>query len=233
MNEATNNVNDIVEYEITSETTCEVVKFEGEFTEVNIPETVIIEGIQYAVTSVADRAFYGCKELESVEFPDSVEDIGGFVFWDCENLRKVKLPAGLTKVNSCTFRGCKSLEQMELPDSVTMIGDWAFLNCEKLSAIELPSGLKTLKGGAFQGCASLKHIELPSGLTEMESGVFSNCPSLEELPEAPFCNYGFSEDVSKEVVDEEEGSTEPEDCCEDHETDYDAVREDFFGGNEP
>ena len=26
MNEATNNVNDIVEYEITSETTCEVVK---------------------------------------------------------------------------------------------------------------------------------------------------------------------------------------------------------------
>ena len=218
MNEATNNVNDIVEYEITSETTCEVVKVEGELAEVTIPEAVIIEGIQYAVTSVADRAFYGCKELESVEFPDSVEDIGGFVFWDCENLRKVKLPAGLTKVNSCMFKGCKSLEQMELPDSVTMIGDWAFLNCEKLRAIDLPSGLKTLKGGAFQGCASLKHIELPSGLTEMESGVFLNCPLLEELPEAPFCKYGFSEDVSKEVVDEEEGSTEPEDCCEQEET---------------
>lgn len=172
MNEATNNVNDIVEYEITSETTCEVVKVEGELTEVSIPEAVIIEGIQYAVTSVADRAFYGCKELESVEFPDSVEDIGGFVFCNCENLRKVKLPAELTKVNSCTFEGCKSLEQIEIPDSVTMIGDWAFLNCEKLRAIDLPSGLKTLKGGAFQGCASLKHIELPSGLTEMERGVF-------------------------------------------------------------
>ena len=26
---------------------------------------------------------------------------------------------------------------------------------------------------------------------------------------------------------------EPEDCCEDHETDHDAVWEDFFGGNEP
>ena len=135
MNEATNNVNDNVEYEITSETTCEVVKLEKELTEVTIPEAVIIEGIQYAVTSVADRAFYGCKELESVEFPDSVESIGGFVFSDCENLRKVKLPAGLTKVNSCTFKGCKSLEQIEIPDSVTMIGDWAFLNCEKLRTI--------------------------------------------------------------------------------------------------
>ena len=218
MNEATNNVNDNVEYEITSETTCEVVKLEKELTEVTIPEAVIIEGIQYAVTSVADRAFYGCKELESVEFPDSVESIGGFVFSDCENLRKVKLPAGLTKVNSCTFKGCKSLEQIEIPNSVTMIGDWAFLNCEKLRTIELPSGLKILKGGVFQGCASLKHIELPSRLTELERGVFLGCPSLEELPEAPFCKYGFSEDVSKEVVDEEEGGTEPEDCCEQEET---------------
>ena len=105
MNEATNNVNDIVEYEITSETTCEVVKVEGELTEVTIPEAVIIDGKQYAVTAVADRAFYGCKELESVELPDSVEDIGGFVFCDCENLSKVKLPAGLTKINTFTFKG--------------------------------------------------------------------------------------------------------------------------------
>ena len=103
-----------------------------------------------------------------------------------------------------TFKGCKSLEHIELPDSITTIGDWAFYNCEKLSAIDLPSGLRVLKGGAFQGCASLKHVELPLGLTEIDRIVFANCPSLEELPEAPFCKYGFSEDVSKEVVDEEE-----------------------------
>ena len=213
MNEGTNSIIDNIEYEITSEDTCEVVKPEGKLTEVIIPETVTINGKEYTVTSVADRAFYGCNELESIEMPDSVEDIGIFTFNDCEKLKKVKLPAGLEKIKTFCFKGCKSLEHIEFPDSLTTIGDWAFYNCEKLSDIDLPSGLKVLKGGAFKGCLSLKHVKLPSGLTEIEKTVFSNCTSLEELPESPFCEYGFNEDVSKEVVDEE--------CSEEEENYYD------------
>ncbi len=213
MNEEANSVIDNIEYEITSETTCEVVKLEGELTEVIIPEAVIIEGKKYAVTSVADRAFYGCKELESVEMPDSLEDIGIFAFCDCEKLSKVKLPAGLEKIKTFAFKGCKSLEHVELPDSLTTIGDWAFYNCEKLSEIDLPSRLKILKGGAFKGCMSLKRVKLPSGLTEIDKTAFSNCTLLEELPESPFCEYGFNEDVSKEVVDEE--------CSKEEENSYD------------
>ena len=208
--ETVNCVIDKIEYESTSETTCEVVGYEGELKEVTIPEVVSMEGKQYTVTSVASRAFNGCKELEAVVIPDTVENIGGFVFSDCENLSKVKLPAGLTKINTFAFKGCRSLEQIELPDSITTIGDWAFQNCEKLSAIDLPSGLRTLKGGAFQGCIALKHIELPADLTEIESGVFSNCPSLDELPELPSANYAFHEDAGKEVVDVKEINPEPE-----------------------
>ena len=211
MDEETNCVIDGIEYEITSEDTCEVVKPEVELTDVIIPETVTINGKKYTVTSVADRAFNGCKELESIEIPDSVEDIGIFTFSDCEKLSKVKLPSGLEKIKTFCFKGCKSLEHIELPDSLTTIGDWAFYNCEKLSEIDLPSGLKVLKGGAFKGCESLKHVKLPSGLTEIDKTVFSNCTSLEEFPESPFCEYGFNEDVSKEVVNEE-CSEEGENC---------------------
>ncbi len=41
---------------------------------------------------VCDDIFKGHKELERVEFPDTVIEIGGFVFDGCENLKDVKFP---------------------------------------------------------------------------------------------------------------------------------------------
>ncbi len=46
-----------LKYEIKSETTCKVVGFEGEPTEVNIPEEVEIEGKNYSITKFGTDCF--------------------------------------------------------------------------------------------------------------------------------------------------------------------------------
>ena len=52
-------------------------------TEIAIPSTVIIEGIEYTVTSIGDSAFYECYKLTSIGIPNSVTSIGDRAFYNC------------------------------------------------------------------------------------------------------------------------------------------------------
>ena len=61
------------------------------------------------VTSIGNRAFYDCTELESVFMPNSVITIGNRAFY-----------------------GCTELESVFIPNSVITIGDYAFDRCSSL-----------------------------------------------------------------------------------------------------
>lgn len=58
-----------LKYEIKSGTTCKVVGFEGEPTEVNIPEEVEIEGKNYSITNLAPIVsnFRSCSKVRFYE----------------------------------------------------------------------------------------------------------------------------------------------------------------------
>ena len=55
-------------------------KFQGE---IQIPEVVIYEGVEYTVTAIVGSAFYNCSGLTSITIPESVIYIGHGVFYKC------------------------------------------------------------------------------------------------------------------------------------------------------
>ena len=81
-----------------------------------IPETV---------TSIGANAFYGMKNLKTIELSGTVKVIGSFAF-AYSGLQSVGIEYGVETLGSYAFYECDDLETVVIPQSVTSIGDQAF-----------------------------------------------------------------------------------------------------------
>ena len=121
----------------------------SKLTSVTIPDNI---------TSIKDRAFFGCEELTSITIPDSVTSIGYSAFLGCKGLANITIPDSVTSIGSWAFRGCTGLTSITIPNSVTSIGSSAFDGCKRLTSATIGNGVKSISRYAFWDCASLKDI---------------------------------------------------------------------------
>ena len=59
----------------------------------------------YLVVGLGDSVFADC-DVRSVTLPNTLERMGWFTFYQCKNLEKVVLPAGLSNIGYASFDGC-------------------------------------------------------------------------------------------------------------------------------
>lgn len=130
-------------------------------TEVNIPE----------------KAFDGCKYLESIEFSSKIKKIGNCAFRNCTSLKSVSLKEGLVYIGTWSFQNCNVLESITVPSTCKDIDEHAFDGCYSLRNVTLRNGVKSLKYRAFYGCSSLQSITIPDSVTYIGYDVFGGCSS--------------------------------------------------------
>ena len=97
-----------------------------------IPEKITYDGVEYSVTSIGYRAFYGCNGLTSVTIPNSVTSIGNSAFYGCSGLTSVTIPNSVTSIGYRAFYGCNGLTSVTIPNSVKIIGINSFNGCNNL-----------------------------------------------------------------------------------------------------
>ena len=90
-----------------------------EFTEVALPA---------CLERIDESAFYGCKNLTTINLSDSIRYIGDNAFYGCSSLKNIHWPLRLTTIGSRAFRQT-ALETISLPEGVTSVGDGAFSDC--------------------------------------------------------------------------------------------------------
>jgi len=126
-----------------------------------------------SVKNIGYRAFYYCKALKSVNFPNSLESIGDWAFYGCYNLTAVNFPNGLESIGDWAFYDCQSLTSIDFPNSLKSIGDFAFANCS-FTSITIPEGVESITTGTFSMCPYLTSVTIPSSLTNIGPSSFGN-----------------------------------------------------------
>jgi hypothetical protein len=154
--------------------------------------------IPNSVTSIAERAFNGCRGLTSVKIPNSVTSIGVCAFWGCSGLTSIEIPNSVTSIGRYAFEWCSGLTSVEIPNSVTSIGNWTFENCNGLTSVTIPHSVISIDSSAFNGCNSLTDVCYSGSEEEWEKiNIGSN---NEPLTNATI-HYNSAPDCQMEIVD--------------------------------
>lgn len=83
---------------------------------------------------------------------EGVKVIGEFAFYWCRNLNSIDIPNSVTTIGDSAFGACSSLTNINIPNSVKIIGDRAFWGCDFLTCITIPSSVDTIIGNPFSDC---------------------------------------------------------------------------------
>ena len=117
-----------------------LIDWNGEESEVVIPDTIVYDGRTCKVVSIGDGVFAGKNGITKVIFGENVENIGKEAFKDCKGLTVInaKRSIRLATIGESAFEGCEKLETAILSvDKLQSIGDNAFLGIDPEAAFDM------------------------------------------------------------------------------------------------
>ena len=150
---------------------------------------------------ICEYAFYD-TDLVSVSLPDSVTEVQARAFQDCTSLTSVRLSSGMRKVYEVTFVNCTSLASVTNTRSIEEIGWHAFAaNGSPLSSFEFGDNVTFIATEAFYG-TQVSESSYPSYLTALDNG---NYAITEKLIVSAEQNYDYAREVLN-LVNQERAS---------------------------
>jgi cell surface protein len=178
--------------------------------DITIPSTVTEGGVTYTVKEIGFKAFENNRNITSVEIPSSIDSIGEYAFYECEEVTEYTLNNGLKIIGLGAFASAKKITSFKIPASVVNIGVHAFLFCEELTRfvvdpantvyvsedgilynkdkselIKFPAA-KNLSAYTMPNSVKIAKMGAMEGCGKIENIVFSE--NLDEIEEAAFMN---------------------------------------------
>ena len=144
-----------------------------------------------ALVTLGYRVFYDCDNLTEIAIPAGVQSIDNYAFAECDHLARVTFPEGsqLGGIYKSAFYNNVALASVSVPEGVQEIGDYAFYGCTNLTELEIPenSQLKGIYDYAF-AYTGVTEFVMPAGLLDVGNSAFQGA-KLETL----VCNEAVME----------------------------------------
>lgn len=142
-----------------------LIGYMGKGGTVTVPNGIkIIADIVFAEENSLERA-----NIQKVILPESVEKIGEKAFYECRQLEEINMPNSLTEIGSQAFRNT-GIKKIEIPESVNKLGEYAFAGTNLREAI-LPDEMSVIPKGLFS-YSSLAKVNVPRELKKIEKEAF-------------------------------------------------------------
>ena len=149
------------------------------------------------VRSIPDYLFCRMK-ITTLQLPDSLQSIGNYSFFRCNQLVAVDVPDMVTTIGNRAFNACTSLQTVRIGDGVTSIGDNSFYDCS-ITRLTLGESLGTIGNATFSGMVNPDTIfvraTVPPTITSTTfQGMPTNarimlpCGTLQAYEDAPYWN---------------------------------------------
>ncbi len=173
-----------------------------------IPETVVFDGTEIAVTRIRANAFMNCSVLKEITLPSSIESVSNQAFKDAANLEKVVIPETVvfSYFGEEVFEGTKAMDYFidnskdgavifgkniffryfgtadtyVMPEDIDTLSDGCFENavCKE---IILSEKMSYIPENCFRNCKNLKEITIPDSVARVNDCAFSGCEKLEKV----------------------------------------------------
>ena len=125
------------------------------FRRVTTLQTVKIQNTNAAAPiNFDDAQFYNCTGLTSVSAVNAkVSAYGPNCFYNCSNLETVDYPATLQSIGSDCFRLCGKLTSGDISNTqIVSISSWAYGSCSTITEFKFPSTLESIGNNCFLYC---------------------------------------------------------------------------------
>lgn len=131
---------------------------------------------------IRNEVFFNCDNLKSVKIPESVNSFGQAVFKNCSNLIIENL--FLPNLNGMSMGSvfCNTrVKKVSSLGTIKIIGNRCFLDCKELTECIIPDTVTDMSGyGIFQN-ADLRRVTVPKNVTKINYVVFQGNKNLEYI----------------------------------------------------
>lgn len=173
----------------------EVASADDNVIEIDIPETILNDGVTYRVTAIGERAFDGRSDISYLSIPSSITSIGEYAFIDCGSNIKVNISniaawckARLGNEHSSPlssakafYSGGREIKNLVIPNGVEAISNFVFYQCRSITSLNIPGSVKTISSSAFEDCTGLTSLYLSEGLEKIGGSSFEGCTGLSSI----------------------------------------------------
>nr|MCR4661967.1 leucine-rich repeat protein [Clostridia bacterium] len=146
-------------------------KNHAEIKKVIIPKTV---------TLIDDEAFYGCINLETIEYINEVNANNSYDNNEAYFKLSNDIDIYLEKIGNRAFYNCIKLSDFTFNDGLEIIGNEAFFSCSSLTNIEIPTSVKNIGNYVFSG-TNINTISIPDSVEHVGNYIFKDCNNLKNI----------------------------------------------------
>lgn len=154
------------------------------------------------VVSIGDYAYFGNKNLITINISDNITKIGVGSFQNCNKLEEIEVGLGLLSVENNAFLNVNSTENngqgvLNIKSLTSWCNiDFSNANSNPMSALKvvndsdsdsdntlitIPTGITTLKQYTFCNYDTLSTLIIPDSVTSISSSTFIGCISIKNL----------------------------------------------------